>query len=278
MINTKELVTSKELSLKDFDMILPGLIPDSNTLLVSDFDDTLCSSYRYNANRKTHIPILKPELVVEASRIQSPFIIATSRSANEPVVKNICSRITQEGAPMICENGAVIFFPTTGDTITLVRDEQKKLLDEIGSYINSKQQTYLDRGTEVLIAKDRVATMELRVQELSGVGKPELYPGLIKDIHGTFRMDGMQIVSSNNSVCIQPNNISKGNALITALDMMGLGKEVFFVIGLGDAPNDQSIFKNSNLSIAVRPAAKDFANYFVNSGDETSLAVLRSLK
>ncbi len=278
MICSKELLTPRELSLRDFRKILPKLIPDSNTLLVSDFDETLCSSYQYNADTKTHIPVLKPELVAEATRMRSPFIIATSRSAKEPVVRDICTQMVQEGAPMICENGAVIFFPTTGNSVTLVRNEQRQLLDDIGSYITSIQTTYLDRGKEVLIAKDRVATMELRAQELSGIGAPELYPGIIEDIYRTFYMDGMEIVSSNNSVCIQPNNISKGNALKIALDMMGLGRESFFVVGLGDAPNDQSIFKNSNLSVAVRPHAKDFADYFVNSGDETSLTVMRSLK
>lgn len=109
--NTELEIPSGELSLRDFKMVLPSLIPPGDTAILTDFDETVCSSYGYDANSKTHWPNIDGRILLEARRMQSPLFIATSRSSRELVVQTACaSLVAHRGLPIICENGAFYFF------------------------------------------------------------------------------------------------------------------------------------------------------------------------
>lgn len=91
---------------------LPFLIPQEGTVLLSDFDETLCSRYQYDPFTRNHQPQLDRNLLLETQRIISPLFIATSRSSSEDVVKNVLpSLLGGRNLPIICENGSILFFP-----------------------------------------------------------------------------------------------------------------------------------------------------------------------
>lgn len=267
---------SGELSLRDLEIILPSLIPSGDTAVLSDFDETICSKYSYDSTSKTHWPDIDEKILLGARRMRSPLFIATSRSSNEPVVQTaVASLVANRGLPIICENGAVLFFPEEGEEIILATDEQRKQIDEVRKKISEVSSEFRDR--ELIIKDGRIATIEMRVQHVSGVGDPTMYDELTQLLLGRFDLSGLELVSSNNSLSIQPRGINKGTAFLQALTMMNLRRGGLFVIGLGDAPNDREIFERADLGIAVRDGAKTSADIFVNQGDKATLLVMQNL-
>lgn len=266
-----------ELSLRDFEMVLPSLILPGDTAVLSDFDETMCSSYGYDVTSKTHWPNIDRQILSEARRMQSPLFIATSRSSNESVVRTACaSLVAHRDLPIICENGAVLFFPAKGEEIVLATDEQMQQIDEIKG--NIFQVGYYFRNRELLIKNNRIATIEMRIQHMSGVGDPTLYGELAQMLLRRLDLTNLDLVSSNNSLSIQPRGINKGTAFLQALVMMGLERSSLFVIGLGDAPNDREIFEQADLGIGVRKGAKAHADLVVDEGDRATLLVMQKMK
>lgn len=277
MIRNSEFgLPSGELSLRDFELILPSLIPTGDVAMLSDFDETLCSSYDYDAASKTHWPNINRHILTEARRIKSPLFIATSRSSREPVVQTACaSLVIHRGLPIICENGAVLFFPARGEEIVLATDEQRQQVDEIKKNIFGVSSNFKNR--ELLIKNKRIATIEMRIQHMSGVGDPSLYEDLVQMLSERFDLSNLDLVISNNSLSIQPRGINKGTAFLHALSVMGFKRSSLFVVGLGDAPNDREIFEQSDLGIGVRNEAGQFSDIIVNEGDKVTLAVIKAV-
>jgi hydroxymethylpyrimidine pyrophosphatase-like HAD family hydrolase len=278
MIQSSELgILKGELSLRDLEMVLPSLIPSGDTALLTDFDETICSSYSYDLGSRTHWPNIDSRVSLEARRMQSPLFIATSRASTEPVVQEaIASLVSHRELPIICENGAVLFFPTKGREIVLATDAQRQQMDEVKGHISQVGSEFRDR--ELLIKDNRIATIEMRIQHASGIGDPTLYGELAQLLSGRFDLTDLDLVSSNNSLSIQPRGINKGKAFLEALTLLGLKRRSLFVVGLGDAPNDREIFEQSDLGIAVRKGAKDNADIVVDEGDKTTLLVMQNIK
>lgn len=149
-------------------------------------------------------------------------------------------------------------------------------MDEIKEDILGVGSNFKDR--ELLIKSSRIATIEMRIQHMSGVGDPSLYEELAQMLVGRFDLSNLDLVSSNNSLSVQPRGINKGTAFLQALAAMGIERSSLFVIGLGDAPNDREIFEQADLGFAVRKGAKAHADLVVDEGDRTTLLVMQGMK
>lgn len=260
----------------DLIKILPDLIPKGMPVVVlSDFDETLCSTYTYDPETKTHWPEMNQHLLDQIQRMTSPIIIATSRAADEMVITTKVSQLVAgKNLPILCENGGVLYFPDSGNTLVLTTDQQIAQLDDLRKLIATMRVTPELAQRELIFRTQRLATIEVRIQDKSGVGTPQFYPELERLVKEQFDTSALDFVSSNNSMSIHAKGINKRSGFQEALKHMGLRREAIFVIGLGDAVNDKPIFEEADLGIAVRPTAQGLSDIFVDGGDQVALSVL----
>ena len=118
----------------------------------------------------------------------------------------------------------------------------------------------------------------MRVQYIGGVGDPTLYGELAQLLSERFDLTDLDLVSSNNSLSIQPRGINKGVAFLQALALEGIIRSSIFIVGLGDAPNDKELFEQADLRIGVRKEAEPLADIIVNEGDRATLVVMKGMK
>lgn len=138
---------------------------------------------------------------------------------------------------------------------------------KFGSFLEDK---------ELVIKENRRATVELRVQSRLGIGDPTAYTNLVDILlQSKLDLEGLRFVSSSSSLSIQAKDINKGNAFLRALKLLDIDRKDVFVIGLGDAENDQEIFQEADLGIAVRNPASHMADLFIDGGDKTALQIMR---
>lgn len=272
------------MELQSFVELLPQIIPSDLPVVVgSDLDETLCGKYFYDDGSKTHLPILLPELITQAERIRSPLLISTARTPKEEEFWQI-SKVLLGGKnnPVICENGTLIYFPNdvSKKTISLLTDEQNDELQRLKAEVPTiyLSNTFSNRGAEVLIRSNRLTSIDFRIQNIdTKQGMPELYYDLLNFIEEQFDLDGFVPVSSHNSLSIQPKSCNKLTGIEKVLELMQIPRENIFLIGLGDAENDKELLEGSNLGIAVRKDAAEYADICVDMGEITSLALLSHL-
>lgn len=225
----------KEMSLQEFEQALPLLIPaDKKIALASDFDETICNMYTYDGISSTHLPVLSQELVIQAERIKSPLLIATSRSPKDEKFWQVASVLLgKRNLPVICENGSVIFFPNdvSRKTTSLLSEHQHRELNKLQAEVPNIRLNgrFANQGAEVLIRNHRMTTIDFRIQnKITKVGMPELYEDLLNFIESQYDLDGFTAVSSLNSLSIQPKNNNKLTGVEKALEALGLKRSDIF--------------------------------------------------
>ncbi|MCG2691869.1 hypothetical protein L6272_03515, partial [Microgenomates group bacterium] len=217
----------------------------------SDFDNTLCDHYVFDPQTNTHLPQINPEISRLAKT--TPLIIASARFADDPAMAIIARELLPEGQPVICENGGVIFYPAT---------KQKQILAPIGilDELTGLKEEFdtrppLSLSGQNLFTKLGETVLWLRMQDSQGNGKAESHQQLawaIWDIKDKIDRTRFQVTSGGSSVIIQSQETSKKLAFITLLNQLGIDRLKTFVIGLGDAPNDEPIFQASDFAIGVK--------------------------
>lgn len=140
---------------------------------------------------------------------------------------------------VVCENGGLLYKPSTKVARTLAEPPSKKFID-----------TLHDHAITPEIGKVIVATWHPNESK-------------VLDIVQELGLD-MHISFNKGAVMILPPGVNKGSGLEAALSEMGLSAHN--VVGIGDAENDLSMLAVSECSIAVGnalPSIKDYADITV---------------
>lgn len=288
-----EIFQKREFSLSDFvGMILPQelkLASGKPILVISDFDETMCSNYIFSEAWKTHVPIINSNLNKEAQALTLPMCVATARTPNESVSWLIWHKLTKNPMPLVAENGAVLVWPqekinSEPKLQILATNEQAQIIRQIQTDLEggAVQKMSVPINHHIVLRTGRVATVELRAENIiTKKGTPEDYAQITAQLQELFpkALDDVDIVSSGNSLGIQPKGVGKQLGIVMALTAARIKLKDVFMIGLGDNKNDEPLFNfvntNGGITIGVRPSAKGLCDFDVDGGEAVSLAVLR---
>ena len=273
------LLASHELSLEQLNNKLSLILINAHhqglrPMVFSDFDNTFCDHYVFDPQTNNHIPQIHSEL----SRLAkgTSLFIATARFADDPAITIIAQKLLPGGwfnQPVICENGGVIFFPATGKKQILA---PTNFLDAIkGLQEKFDTQPPLSISGQNLFTKLGETTLWLRMQDQQGNGKPEFHQQLAWAVKDKIDRRKFQVTSGGSSVIIQSQETSKKLAFLTLLNQLSIDRLKTFVIGLGDAPNDEPIFQASDFAIGVKSQTFGYVNEVCPFGEQTALEVLK---
>lgn len=275
-ISEREENVPFEVSTFDLEMFLGNDLPRAFPIVVlSDFDETLCNTYEYDQVNKLHTPQLEVELLEQVKKMKSRLIIATSRSPKEAIVQQQVAKLAKDNTPIVCENGAVLYFPREERVEVLATDRDLLAVNRIKSLVAQTNWAGEFPEHEVLISTDRFASFEIRVQDPSGRGDPRYY-AFLRERLLTLGEGEIESVSSQSSLSVHPKGFTKATGFSRALDSLGIRRESCIVIGMGDGANDVDIFNTADLSIAVASRVGQFATITCNEGEKAALSVLRA--
>jgi len=257
--------------------------------VVSDFDETQCSTYIFSKHWNTHVPKIRTDLFQEAQRLVQPMCIATARTPTEYVSWVIWHKLSCLPMPLVAENGAVLVWPSARITEqpkveVLATDEQiwtiNKIQRELQTGLINNFSVPIEH--EIVLRPGRVATIEIRAQEKqSKNGTPGDYSVITSQLREMFadHLRHIEIVSSGNSLGIQPKGVCKETGIRAALANAGINPADVFLVGIGDNKNDASLFsfirQNGGFAIGVKQEAEGLADLVINQGDEATLQILR---
>ncbi|MDO8619337.1 MAG: HAD-IIB family hydrolase [Candidatus Daviesbacteria bacterium] len=257
--------------------------------IVSDFDETLCSTYVFSDRWNTHVPKIRTDLVLEARKLTNPICIATARTPAELVSWVIWNKLSRLPVPLVAENGAILMWPLNRVTQLpeikiLASDEQIQKMTIIQRLMETGAMNdfQLPDGHEIVLRPGRTATVEIRAQEIaSKKGTPDDYVQIVQELKSILSdsLSFIDIVSSGSSLGIQPKGISKEVGIIAALEHAVINMEDVFLIGLGDNSNDKPMFdfvkRRGGITIGVRNTTEGLCDLTFNEGDEVSLQLLK---
>jgi hydroxymethylpyrimidine pyrophosphatase-like HAD family hydrolase len=259
--------------------------------VVSDFDETQASTYIFSGKWNTHVPKIRRDIFEEAQRLVNPMCLATARTSSEAVSWVMWHKLSRLPMPLVVENGAVLVWPSNKITLpakteVLASPEQSKILIQIQKELRdgliSKLKVPL--GYEVVLRSGRTATVEIRVQEIkTKKGISNGYDELKEQLQNLFpqSMSQVEIISSGNSLGIQPIGVSKELGIRAALSWSGVKIDDVFLIGMGDNKNDKPLFnfvrQSGGLTIGVRPSVDSGCDFTFNGGDEVSMQILKTI-
>jgi len=259
--------------------------------VISDFDETQASTYVFSGRWDTHVPKIRKDLIGEAQRLVNPMCLATARTPSEAVSWVMWHKLSRLPMPLVAENGAVLVWPS--DRIT-----QPAKIEVLASLEKSEslrrmqeelQNGLIDRlkvptGHEVVLRPGRVATVEIRAQDITTKkGTPNDYDSLKEQLQDLFpeSMSQVEIISSGSSLGIQPVGISKELGIRSALSRGGVKIDDVFLLGMGDNKNDEPLFnfvrQNGGLTIGVRPSVGSACDFTFDGGDEVSMQILKTI-
>lgn len=259
--------------------------------VISDFDETQCSTYVFSGKWNTHAPKIKGNLSEEAQGLKNPMCLATARTSVEPVAWVMWHKLSRPPMPLVTENGAVLVWPSariaerpkieilaTNEQVRIMNDIQRKLQT---GHIHDLR---VPANHEVILRPERVATVEVRAQETqSKKGTPDDYGVITDQLEEMFTdyIPFIEIVSSGSSLGIQPRGVSKELGIRAALTCAGVNLADVFLVGIGDNKNDVPLFnlvrQNGGLTIGVRLETEGLTNFVFNGGDEATLQILKTI-
>lgn len=246
----------------------------STRIIASDFDGTLCDTYRYDALTNNHLPIIRDDIIEAASG--SRLIVATARRAVHPAIRYLweCG-LVHPSMPVISENGGVIHLLERGEErrVILAPDHSR---DRIITWIDSvkDQLDHSPKGRHLSLKHGETMVIA-RYQTSSGKVTRADQLLLLKQLRQLAPPTWLSIVQSGESVCIQHSSVNKGVALRQALKLIGIERSDAYVISLGDAQNDRSLLEEADLSIGVHQSMRPHANHTYTNGVDSALRVLQ---
>lgn len=288
-----ELFTEQIISLEEFqNNVVPSILAKAKgrkVMILSDFDETLCSLYSYSPEWQTHVPILSRDWKNICAMHAFDLVVATARGAQEPVSKIIVESFGQY-FPVVCENGGALLDHDTNevnkyDAISLLTPDELNLMECVKAKMEIQElESHIPSSHSIALREDRIATIELRAQDrVTKKGTPHDYELLrpFLELQLIEFLDKISIIPSGSSLGIQPKRINKAFGIIAALKMKGIEYSDTFVVGLGDNKNDHSLFRLAKhlrgISIGVRPGAIGISDVCVDGGEDATWSLLSKL-
>lgn len=252
-------------------------------VLISDLDGTLASTHTFDNLLKVHVPNLKRELVESSQLLRIPLLIATGRSCNDPSIKTTWELLSRPPMPIIGENGGLIINPATNEVRPTASATEINSLKEIALNLESslrllRASSIVPSSHEILIDNTRLTSIEIRIQERdTKVGSPKIHQESGVFLKNTIGRNSISVICSDSSVSIHPSSISKGNTARMVLESLGIDRSKIFIVALGDADNDQSLFNFADLGIGVGPSTIGKSEVTCLGGEKTSIAIIKAI-
>jgi HAD superfamily hydrolase (TIGR01484 family) len=269
-----------------------------SVIAVSDIDGTLASTHTFDHELQLHTPHLRDELIAVCRILASrssidlhPLLIATGRPDSDPSVIRTWQLLSAPPMPIIGENGGTIIFPQFNDgqspashkiVHTARNDELIKLLEistDLPILVNLlHQNSIVPIDHEILVDHSRKTSLEIRIQnKITKVGSSLIHGASSLFLREKIGNSKLSVISSGSSVSIHPATISKGNAVLQVIDNLGIDRNKLFIVGIGDADNDESLFQIADLGIGVEEATIGKSEITCLGGEDTTIAVIKAI-
>lgn len=237
-------------------------------LIISDFDETLCHHYEFDAATNNHHAIIDPELADAAAKL--PLIIATATRAIHPKITQIReSKLVPQNGLLIAENGGVIV--EKSGRIWWSVEEDEAAVGELRHHITRKLPRLFTMPQDMqLVAKQGLTSLIMRAQTERGEHDPSVQTDLQSAVQ-TIAGDEWTVVDGGRSLTVQRPGVSK----INALPHTGLELGNYSLIGLGDGENDIDLLDRSDIAIAVGERVADHADFVIDPNVPSVTAALR---
>lgn len=279
---SSEVIQTAEYTLSQ----LPGLIyhhaakaaaANRRLLIVTDLDYTVTDAYLHDEKIRHDIPVFDTDTRVAFANAVPPVLIASGRTPLETAVQqDVAGLLHGRDLPMILENGGVLYVPNAVEGPRLIPLATREQLDAIAGVKQALVERIHDfphsSDEELLLRLERVTNLEIRLQARTGeVSSHERYLDLMEYIRLITRIDGLHMTHAGAALCIEADGINKQTGIEAALAHMGISRNDVYILGFGDARNDEGLFRAADFGVAVRRAAAPYADAFVDAGP----AVLR---
>lgn len=245
-------------------------------MILSDFDYTLCYEYAFDPHSNNHLPQIEPQ-VAEAAQSHH-LVIATGRRAEHPFIPCMWkSGLIEPNRPVITENGGCLVYALDCggvQFVDLVDNEHLPLLEKTRQLV-AEQVTDIPSDHRLAFKMGRTMLLA-RIQDKAGNCPPEQQALLAEQIQQIAPAE-LSVSDTRASVTVQHADTSKGKAFEYYLALCGLRRSDVFVVGMGDAPNDKSIFDISDVRIGFSEAVRHMVDMSIPDGARAAALVLRSL-
>jgi HAD superfamily hydrolase (TIGR01484 family) len=215
-------------------------MPTNNRIaaVFSDLDGTLTPS-KGDVN-----PDALKKLAEELKDPNSPKLsIVTGRS--QPYVANFVEKLLLYGVPikmpLVCENGSIIYDPTSGKSILnpLINKKDSDELIELKKLIIDK---VLLKYPGAKIEPGKVVTVSINPPKDKNI--EVFYPEFINDDDIKGKISQFSVTRSKSAVDISPKNITKLVGIKYVLKVRNIKEGD--VAAIGDAENDRVVLENFN--------------------------------
>jgi len=238
-------------------------------LIMSDFDETLCHDYVFDASTNNHTAKIDPELAAEVAKL--PLIIATATRAMHPKIQQIRdSGMVQSSGVLVAENGGVIIGRDGDIRWSAVEDGTIDILHE--QIIEELPELFTMPQDMKLVAKRGLTLMVLRAQKDNGHPDRRIQADLQAALQ-TIVGEQWLVVDGGRSLSVQPPGVSK----IGSLAHTGIETEDYCTVGIGDGANDINILKAADVAVSVGERIAEHADLVVGANTEQITAVLKSI-
>ena len=162
--------------------------------------------------------------------------------------------------PAICENGAVLYDPQSGEHERLFAEADRSVLRAVRAYI---EEVYAAPGwVKVAQGKEICVSVIPRGERWSDIR--ELYDELHERLDRRLgsALDRLTITYSAGAVDITPAGIDKASGVRTLLERLGIPAEA--VLAIGDGGNDLPMLRRCGLAAApanARPEVREAVAY-----------------
>ncbi len=260
-----------------FDQLLADQDPIEGSIVLSDFDYTLCHKYVFDSHTNDHLPYIDPD-IIEAAR-GTHLVIATGRRANSQSLRTIWEDgLIPKDRPVIAENGGAFVYYS---------DDRLRFLDLIPPYavnhivtvkeeLEAQAEEIQDREQELIVKLGRTMLIA-RLQGKDGETNPESQHRLKEAIAPLIADTELDVVDNRVSLGVQHQAVNKGSAFMRYIHMQNVDPSRTMIIGMGDGENDKDIFRVADISIGLSPIVGSLVDIELVEGSESARAVLQKV-
>jgi len=261
----------------ELDQLLAPLEVPAGSVVLADFDHTLCHAYVFDARSNDHIPQIDAGTIEAAD--QKHVIVATGRRAESAALLHVWDDgLVPINRPIISENGGVMVQRTEAgvEYTDLVPEFVPHYLQDVKKVLETDVVSP-DARKELVVKVGRTMLIT-RLQDAQGKTTPVDQEWLAEQVANALPDQELKVVDNRVSIGVQCQGISKVSAFHHYLRMAGISRDEIFVVGMGDGENDSEIFDEADLRIGFSPVVEHLVDISVPGTPEAINAVLRKIQ